>query len=50
VTDENGEAHLSIPVSFVAQPGEYVIFAALDDAAPTAVLTYQASAEQVEQN
>ena len=50
VTDEWGVAHVSIPASFVAQPGEYVVFAVLDGATPTVVLTYQASAGQRDQD
>jgi hypothetical protein len=46
VTDERGVAHVSIPASFVSQPGEYVVFATLDGAEPTVVLTYQASVGQ----
>ena len=50
MTDENGEAHATILTFYAAQPGEYVVFATLDGIAPTAVLTYQASAEQRDQN
>ena len=49
VTDKGGMARASIPASFMAQPREHVVLAAPDGAAPTAVLTYQASTDQREQ-
>jgi hypothetical protein len=39
-TDEAGVARLSVPASFVTRPGEYVVFATLEGAAPTAVEVY----------
>jgi hypothetical protein len=41
-TDEQGIAHLNVPASFVTQPGEYVAFVTLDEAAPTVVVSYDA--------
>jgi hypothetical protein len=43
VTDGSGAARIKVPASFVAQPGEYVAFIALDGAAPAVVVTYQAT-------
>ena len=44
--DEEGVAHVNVPASFVTQPGEYVVFATLDGAAPAVVGSYEASAGQ----
>ena len=43
-TDEEGIAYVNVPASFVTQPGEYVVFVTLDGAAPTVVVSYEASA------
>jgi len=43
VTDGEGTAQVTVPVSFIAQPGDYLVFASLDEATLTAVVTYEAS-------
>jgi hypothetical protein len=42
LTDEEGVAQVVVPGSFVARPGTYVVFATLDGAPPTRVVTYPA--------
>jgi hypothetical protein len=46
LTDEEGVARVVVPGSFVAQPGTYLVFATLNGAAPTLVVTYQALADE----
>ena len=43
VTDAEGVAQVAVPASFVAQAGNYVVFASLDEATLTAVAIYEAS-------
>jgi hypothetical protein len=43
-TDEEGAARVNVPASFVTQPGKYVVFVTLDGAAPTVVVSFEASA------
>jgi len=48
VTDSKGSAWVSVPASFVDQPGPYVVFAMWDRKVQTAVATYEASPEDQE--
>jgi len=41
VADENGAAHVIVPASFVARPGDYIVFATLDETVQTAVAFYR---------
>ncbi len=43
--DETGTAQVSVPGSFVTQPGRYVVFATMVDSPPTIVAVYQAAAK-----
>lgn len=43
--DENGNALLKIPASFIDQEGTYILFAQLDANTPVTVATYQVESE-----
>jgi hypothetical protein len=46
VTDEGGEVQMTVPASFVNQPGEYIVFVILEGATPAGVITYEAIAAE----
>ena len=50
LTDEAGAAQVNVPASFVTRPGVYVVFVAVEGVAPTAVLSFEASAGEASQN
>jgi hypothetical protein len=42
-TDAQGVAQMSVPASFVAEPGIYVVFVSLDGVSPAVVVAFEAS-------
>jgi hypothetical protein len=50
VTDEEGVAHVTVPASFVSQPGTYLAFASVRDHPPSSVVTFEASADRAAQD
>ena len=46
VTDKAGQAQVTVPASFLTQPGEYIVFVTLEGTAPAGVVTYEAPAAE----